>query len=620
MSDSILKAVTFSPGIMRNETAYMAEGGWVDCDWVRFRHGRPEKNGGWTGDNNTQVTDATNSNFTGVARDILSWTDLSLDKFLAVATHLKIELRKDDLIYDITPVRDNVTPTNVIDTTSGLSTVNITSTTHNLAVGDYIFVNSQASPVDGITLSGSYIVTVVTDANNFTVDSGTTASGSTANGGGALDIDFLLESGSQSNGDLTGWSGGTWNTEGASGQGWNRPRSGVGGLNLRQVSLDTFGEDLLACVRNGKMYKWDATNGPTVRLQELSTLVGATQVPQENLFVLVSQPTRHVIAFGSEVLATGVFDPLIIRWADQESTVDWDVTDTNSAGEYRLPKGNTIIGAVQTRGEIVVFTDTDSYSMRYVGGIDVFQFEPLGTNVSSISQHGGVDVNGVIFWMGLDDFYMYDGVIQPIPSTINKFIFDQDGEGRINTDQKEKIFAGVNKDFHEVWWLYPSFDSVEIDRYVVYNYQEGLWYYGTLDRTVWMDKSIFDKPIALDEAGKLYSHEVGKDADGAPLPAFILSSYFDMEDGGNIMFVDRIIPDIRLPDNRSVKISVLTKKYPHPTAKIITKGPFSFDDGQDELRIRARGRQMALKYEVDATGSDFEIGKVRLGMQLDGGR
>lgn len=614
MSDNQLKAIVMAPGLNLNTTEYAAEGRWVDSDKIRFRNSRPEKIGGFVSETVSQVNDASNTKFTGVARAIKSWNDLNFNKYLAVASHLKVELLNDNQIYDITPVRESPSLTDVITTVNTETEVTINDVNHSLAVDDYVFVNSQGSAVDGITLSGSYQVTEVVDSDNYKIDSGVAATGSTSNGGGSLDIDYLLENGVQSNGDLTGYSGGTWNTPGASGQGYNRPRSGVGGLNLRQWSLDLWGEDLIACVRQGKLYQWDATNGVTTRLQQI------TNAPEENLFVLVSQPSRHLVAFGSEIFSSGDFDPLIIRWASQESLTDWDITDTNSAGEFRLPNGNFIVCAVQTRSDIIVFTDTSAYSMRYVGGNQVFRFEPLGTNISIASQHAAIDLNGTVMWQGIDNFYIYDGVIRTVPTAIAKHLFDQDGNGRINESQKEKTFLGVIKEFNEVIGFYPSLDSEECNVYWKYNYIEDVFDIGTFDRTVWLDRSIFNTPYAISSDGTLYAHEQGKDADGDVLEAFIKSADFDLEDGQQLIFIDRIVPDIKLPENRNIEIRLFLKKYPNPNTKVQTKGPYFFDSTKDKISMRARARQMSVEYRSNATGGDFEIGKFRFGIQPDGER
>lgn len=614
--DTELQALIFKPGIYKDVTEYMAEGGWVDCDKMRFRNNTPEKIGGYVREVLEQARDPNNNLFTGVARDATSWNDLSFKKYLAVASHLKVELFTDGKIYDITPIRETVNLENAI-TTNGTPDVQITDINHNLVEGDYIFVVSQEYHVDNVTLDGQYRVVQVIDADNYIVTYTATATGSTSLSGGELEIQYLLENGYQSNGNLTGWGGGTWGTPGFMGQGWNRPRAGIGGVNLRQWSLDTWGEDLIANVRNGKIYHWDATDGPLERLAQIPNS------PDRNLFILVSQPSRHLVAFGSEVYSSGVFDPLIIRWANQETLDGWeiDLDDTeNTAGEYRLPKGNYIVCAVQTRSEIVVFTDTDIYSMRYVGGEDVFQFEPMGTNITILSQNSVVDVGGVLIWQGLDNFYSYDGVVNTLPSTLDKYIFDQDGQGKINFAQKEKAYAGVNKEFNEIFFFYPAFDAEENDLYISYNYTEKVWAHGTMDRTVWVDRSTFSKPYALTPGGVLYVHETGKDADGVPMPAFIRSAYFDIGDGQDLLFIDRILPDVKLPPNRNMEITCYFKKYSHPAARVVTKGPYFFDDSKDKISLRGRGRQMSIEFKVTATGADFEIGKTRIGLQPDGGR
>lgn len=613
MSDTKLRTVPFKPGMNKTTTDYGAEGYWVDGDKVRWRDGNVEKIGGWVRATVQQEKDATNVLLAGTARDIFTWVDLNSNKYLVVGSNEKIELVHGGIIYNITPYRDTDTLTDAITTVSGESVVTITDTNHGTVVGDRIQIDSQATAVDGITLSGEYVVESVVDFSNFTVDSGTTASGSTSGGGGALAINYYLENGYASNGNLTGYGGGTWGTEGQSGQGYNRPRAGVGGVDLRQVSFDNWGEDLLTCIRNGKIYHWDASVGTVQNLQQVAN------APEENSFICVSQPSRHLIAFGSETYDTGVFDPLIIRWPSQETLTEWDITATNSAGEYRLPKGNYIVGAVQTRSEILVFTDTDVYSMSYIGGNDVFQFDPLGTNSGTVSQHSAVDVNGVVYWMGRDAFYVYDGIISVSPCAVNRFIFDEDGEGRLNFDQKEKTYCGTIKEFNEIIYIYPNHISGDNSRYVIYNYVDGTWYTGTTSRTVWEDKGVFDKPHAVSD-GVLYIHETGKDDDGSPLEAWVESGMFDIEDGTELAFLDRIVPDLIIPSSQSVEFSVTAKKYPHPSTEKTVKGPYTFSDANKKISCRVRGRQMSLKISSNSTGGDFSLGKLRVGLQTDGGQ
>jgi hypothetical protein len=664
LSDTPLQSIVFRPGINQNVTEYLAEGGWVDGDKIRFNDGRAQKIGGWARQPARQNEDLNVSTFTGVPRDILAWTSLTSLQYLLVASNKKLELVLNNKIYDVTPTRIEkrlLAPattdddsryreilTDAISTTSGLSTVEITDVEpHNLEVGDFVFVNSQQTAVDGILLSGTYQVTVLTDSFTFQIDSGIAATGTTALAGGQLYIDYLLECGLQSNSELTGYGGGTWNTPGASGQGYNRPRSGGEfGALMRQWTLDNWGEDFIACVSYGEIYHWDASlTGPQLRRSQTleNRLKDPTSdfyepdpvlrqekvdaIPTTNLFTLVALPSRIVIAFGSELAAgpnAGDFDPLIIRWSDIESLTDWRITETNSAGEFRLPKGNRIVAAYQTRNEIIISTDTELYSMTFVGGNDVFNFRPLGSNNGAAGVHSMIDVNGIVMFMGVDDFYMYDGTIRPIPNSLDDYIYDQDGEGRLDVNQKEKIFAGVNKKFHEVWWFYPKEGTdptnEDINNYVVFNYLENVWYYGTLPRSVWVDRGTFSTPFSLGIDRTLYSHENGKDDDGAPMRAFIRSGYFDLGEGLDFMFVDRILPDLELPNSSTCKITIFTKRYPHPNARIITKGPYIFSDDDNKISMRARGRAMSIQYEVDGAGEDFEIGKVRVGIQPDGHR
>jgi hypothetical protein len=610
---TLLKKVQFQPGFNKNTTDYSAENYWVEGDKVRFRNGRPEKIGGWVGETVEQANDDSVSTFTGTARDIHAWIDLDFLKYLVVGTHKKVELFYGNQIFNITPYREELTLTDAITTTSGETEVEIEDANpHNLSVGDYVNITDQASAVDGITLDGEYTVTEIVSTTVFKIDSGTSATGSTSGGGGDLDINYYLENGDESNGNLIGYGGGTYGTEGESGGGYDEIRDGVGGSYLRQWSFDNWGEDCVACVREGKLYHWDATNGVETNLQVI------TNAPEENLIVLVAQPSRFLCAFGSEVESTGTFDPLTIRWASQETLTTWTSTTENTAGEYRLPLGNYIVSVIQTKGEILIFTDSTVYSMRYIGGSDVFQFDILGNNVTSTSQHAGVDVNGIVYWMGTDSFYYYDGVVHNLPCSIEEDIFDQDGDNRLNFNQKEKTFCSTNKEFGEILWLYPSEASDEIDRYIIYNYKENLWYDGTLDRTVWLDRIIFSKPYSISSSGNLYIHEQGKDDDGSSMTAYLKSGDIDLEDGSNLMFIDRFIPDFKLVPNRNASLYLYLKKY--LTDEATEKGPYSFNNETNKISLRAKARHVSIKYQVDALGADFEVGSPRFGLQPDSRR
>lgn len=609
MTDTTLKTLTLRPGIQRDLSPYQAEGGWVDCDKIRFYKGRARKLSGWVKETLSQATNPSVTTFTGVPRQIQTWVSLSGTKYTSVGSHSKVEIVENSQIYDITPIKATYALNNVV-TTNATNQVKITHAGHGLLQGDFIYVNSQATAVNGVTLSGSYEVTSVVDANNYYVTYTSAASGSTALAGGAFNVSYLLETGLSSNAGITGFGGGLW-----SASTWGTPRTSTTGLYIRQWSFDNWGEDLIACMRNGKIYQWVKASGVGTRLQVVS---GA---PTQNLVAMISQSSRQLIAFGSQAYGTGTFDPLIIRWSDIESLTTWNITDTNSAGEYRLPSGSYIVGVVQTKGEILVFTDSDVYSMTFVGGTDVYQFKLVAPNCGLISQNAVVDINGTVYWLGMDNFYKYTGVVETFPSTANTRIFSfDDGDALINYDQKEKTYVGVDKEFNEIFFFYPANTNTENSHYMKYNFYENAWDFGVLSRTAWEDKHVFTKPYALDATGKLYAHDVGYDDDGKAFTSYITSAYFDIDDGEQFTFLDRVVPDVTLPSNKGIFISVFVKKYPHPNATVVTKGPYPFNDTNTKIGLRARGRHMAIKFSSEATGGDFDLGIIRVGFQPDGER
>ncbi len=671
-TNTVLKTVSMQPGIRKDLTRYQAEGGWIDSDKIRFRNGRAEKIGGWVSEVVQQVDNEDNNNFTGVSRNMLAWAALDSSQYLAVGGSSKIEILSSGQIYDVTPIRTSGVTVHAFGTVQGSDVVTVTVAGHGLAVGDWIVVTAQNEPYNGIMLYNTpfqYLVQSVPDGNTFTIialqfadtserdfskdfssafnndeqDATTTTlnefSGAFSSafahnqqarafssdfnndfGGGTLTVtmNFLLPSGSIDNGNLTGYGGGTWNTPGLNGGGYGLPRNGVGGVNLRKWALDNWGQDLLANPSGGTIYQWVKANGLTTVAQPISN------APANVNFMLVAEPSRFLVAFGCNVVSGGVFDPLNIRWATEETLTDWTPTQFNTAGEFRIPTGNAIIGAIQTSHEIFIFTDVSVYSMTFLGANDptnsIFQFTLLGTNISTVSPTSFMTLNGAVYWMGLDNFYMYNGIVSIIPNTIARYIFAQDGEGRYNVAQKEKIFTGINKEFNEIWWFYPRFYENEVSHYVKFNYLENVWDVGSMDRTVWLDKGIFPNPLAISADGTLFSHENGFDDDSQPLEAFITSAYFDIDDGEQLTFVDKIIPDLTLQPNRAIEITVFTKKYPNPSAEITTKGPYNFDDTGSKINLRARGRQIALDFRAIATGASFALGKIRIASEIDGER
>lgn len=596
-TDTQLGVVAIRPGINKNTTEYDAEGEYINCDKIRFHKGKPEKMGGWQ-------REAVSTTITGVARAIKTWRDLENQRHTIIGTHNKLMLRDGGTYSDITPITRTATSI-TITTTSGDSIVYLNDASHNRNAGDYV-IFSNGSAYNGVTLDGEYLVTD-SDASGFYVDSGTNATGSGT--GSSVDIDYLLFSGLESNDLGFGWGAGTWGTAGASSGGWSDPRIGSGlSLKLRQWSLSNWGEDIIANPRKASLYLYDTSAGG--RATEI------TQAPDQINYSLVG-PARHVIAFGC-TNSSGDFDPLLVRWCDSEDYTDWTATSTNSAGSFRLEYGNEIIGAVQSRREIVIFTDTSVYTMTRIGGAAVFSFDPIskgGTGL--ISQEAAIDTGeGVVYWMAPNGFYYYDGSVRTLPCSVFKFIFEPDSDGYINYQQKEKIHAAINKEFSEIIWFWPDKNNNEINRYVIYNYSEGTWYDGTMNRTCWTDAEVYDRPYAFDENGVLYIHEQGKDADGAALEAFLETSYFDLGDGDNLLFCDRVVPDWTI--SKTVTLDLYGKKYPNSQTE--TTKTYTLKETTPKKSVRLRARQMKYKLTTNETKGDFRLGKFRFSLKLDGGR
>ncbi len=656
MSDTQLKAFIMRPGIIANLTKYEAEGGFVDGNLIRFRAARAEKIGGWvretiknsysatggfsngfsTGFSTVPAIPATGSfssafstgfdigqnlnTFTGISRALKSWKSLAGGKFLASASNEKVEVMYQNIIYDLTPIESTVTLMDALSTTINSKSVTITDQAHGRNVGDSIRVTQANSvAVGGVVIYGNYEVISVIDLNNYTITAQSKATATVLNGGGTIVIKYLLANGNADNLSNTGWGGGTWGTPGQGNLGWNEPRLSTStDVNMRQWSLDIWGEDLLACLKGGKLYQW------VMDITFQTQLEPVTNAPTESNFMLVAQPSRQVVLFGTQRQSDGVFDPLVIRWSDAEDNTSWTPTYSNQAGEYRIPTGDYIVSAVQTKGEILVFTNSSVYSMVYVGndnGLnDIFQFTPLATNISIMGPHSVIDVNGVVYWMGTDNFYMYNGVVQVLPTTLDKYVFSQFGAGEPNFTQKEKCYCAMNAMYNEVWWFYPLATETENGHYIKYNWLENVMDYGTMSRTAWEDRSIFSKPYAMDSSGRLYIHEEGTDADGQPMDSYITTAYFDIGDGDELLYINKFVPDVVIPNGSQIQITLYFKSYPHPNATEVIKGPYSFSDSSGKISVRGRGRQMAIKFSCNTNGSMFELGKMRISYQPDGER
>lgn len=621
-SDGILTNIDLKPGVYKNTTELGAEGRYTDSDNVRWYYGQPQKHGGRVREIAIQHDVSASTHFTGIARDVEVWSNNEgQKKYLAVATNKKIEIFYSGQIYDMTPIRVTVTVSSEIHTSSGSSQVLVSAASHGANTGDYVILQSVAAvSVGGITLSGQYEIVSVVDGNSFYLSAPTSATGTSVAAGKAT-LTFLLNNGNVDNMAATGWGSGGYGRGG-----YGTALSAGGGLApLDEWSLDLWGEDLMACRRGGRIYWWNEDSGlEATGIDRTSVRMAlVTAAPSVNNLILVSQPSRYLISFGCTDL-TGEFSPLLIRWSNQEDFNTWDPTvsviDGNTSGEQLVRGGSQIIGAIQTHGEIVIFTDDPIYVMRYSGDPYTFSFDQVGDHAGAISQHSMIDIQGTVYWMGNGDFHKYDGRVQTIPCDIQDVLFRAGSKESLNFNQKEKIYASHNSQFNEIIWLYPADTSDECSRYVIYNYVENTWYDGAIDRTVWVDNGVFPKPYAIDSSGALYAQETGVDDGAQALPFYFETAYFDLQDGEDFAFVDRVATDFRrIPSGKQLYMYVYTKRYPQDQNPII-KGPFAIQDDTKKISFRARGRQVKFRFEASANGVDFEMGLLKMGVKPDGKR
>jgi hypothetical protein len=395
---------------------------------------------------------------------------------------------------------------------------------------------------------------------------------------------------------------------------------------LRIWTEDNFGEDLLINPRDGAVYYWDKTDNLSTRAVEISTETGASDTPTIAKQILVSDQDRHVIAFGTNTLGTTVQDPLLIRFSSQESLLDWTPTATNTAGDLRLGGGSEFIQAVETKQAILVFTDKTLHAMKFIGPPFTFGLQELSKNITIMSPKSAVAVDDVVYWMGQDIFYVYaGGQTQQLPCTVKDKVFLD-----MNKEQSEKVYAGVNSQFGEIMWFYPSADSSDNDSYVIFNYNDKTWYYGTMPRDVWLDKGLRKNPIAAN-GGYLYNQEIGFDDDGSAMSSFIESAPIDMGDGEKFSFIKRIIPDITFTGSTalsspSATFTIKARNFPGANFNDSNTGTTSrtstspVEAFTEKLDVRVRGRSFALRIASDALGSKWKLGSPRVDIREDGRR
>ena len=620
-----LSKLQFKPGINKEGTNYSNEGGWFDGDKIRFRSGYVERIGGWVR--------VSNNKFTGIARKIYDFVTLASANLLFVGTEQKVFLEDSGVFNDITPIRSTVSlGSNPVNTTGGAGSGVVTVTTqsaHGAETGDFVTLASLTT-TDGITaaqLNIEHKITGVPTTTTFTVTTaGSATSGSTAGGGSSGTAAFQLNIGITTTVLGTGWGAGTWGRFE-----WGSSSGALAGQTLRLWAADNFGEDLIFNVMNGEIFYWDATNGTSTRAVSLTSLTGASDVPTVARKILVSDVDRHCIAFGTNEIGSAVQDPLLIRFSSQESVVDWTPKATNTAGDLRLSKGSEIITAIQTSRQILVWTDQALYSMQFLGPPFTFGVSMLGDNIRIAGPNTVVGVNDVVFWMGQENFYVYDGRIQAIPCSVRDYVFND-----MNNQQSFKFHGGSIASQTEIWWHYCSSGSTEIDRYVVYNYGQQVWYYGTLVRTTWNDRAtgLRSFPQGTGTDFYLYDHENGLDdyssGSAVAINAFVESSDFDIGDGHQFMLVNRILPDLSFSGssaaNPAALFTIRSRDFggdnftESPSDSAIRTATSPVEQYTDKIDLRARGRQMSIRVENTGTGVNWRLGAPRMDVRPDGRR
>jgi hypothetical protein len=615
----------FRPGLNRDQTNYSGEGSFYACDKVRFRSGYPEKIGGWV--------KSTFQTYLGVCRQMWNWFTSFGDNLLALGTNIKVYIDVGGNLYDITPLRETTGPGDATFlATDGSDIIEVSDNAHGAQVGDYVTFSNTTSLGGNITdtvLDQEFEIIEIVDADTYKIKVSATADALDIGNGGANTIaEYQINIGLPGGTYGYGWGSGTW-SRGTWSSGTTQP------IFLGQTDwwFVNFDNDLIMNRRDkfkGPIYIWergivtDPTTALNTRAILLDDLPGASDVPLEVGIVLVSQNDKHLIALGATQFGSSVYDPLLIRWANQDEPENWTPLPTNSAGFLRLSKGSRIVSGVATRQEILVWTEGTLNSLQFTGTTDVFGLQELADNVSIMGSRAVTSVNNVVYWMGRDKFFVYSGRAETLPCTLRRHVFSN-----FNYEQSEQTFAGTSEGFNEVWWFYCTSQATSPDAYVVYNYQEQIWYYGTLNRTYWLDSPLRVYPVAVND-GYIYNHEDGTDDDGVALESYIQSSDIDIGDGENFMLIKRIIPDVSFETSKAtnpqVQFEILPRNFPgapyqSELAQSVTlTGGTVNEEYTNQIFMRARARQMALKISSNTLGVAWQLGSPRIEVREDGER
>jgi hypothetical protein len=662
-----LQKLQFRPGINREGTTLANEGGWFECDKIRFRSGFPEKLGGWVKDSGIAAATLAppSGSFWGVCRSMWNWNSLAGANLLALGTNLKYYIQNgpNGNFYDITPIRDTATGVaNAFTVTAGSNVVTVTDAAHGAQTGDFVtitYVGGAIGLMPASAINGEHQITYISSSQYSFVASSPAVNN--AGPSGTADFAYQITTGSAIYASAFGWGSGGWggSNVGGTNTGWGQAASTGGvGQQLRLWSEANYGENLIFNPRGGALYYWDVNANPNIF--DRGTIIKAgdpvpnssptiyydATTPSLVNHVMVSDASRFVICFGTNdptgTYATTALDPLLIRWSSQEDFTKWTPAITNQAGDYRLSSGSEIIATQQTRQEILVWTDAAIYSMQYLGPPYVWGFQIMGENISIAGPNVVATANNVTYWMGTDKFYMYSGRVETLPCALRQYVYED-----INMLQSYQFFAGTNEGYNEIWWFYCSAGSDVIDKYVIFNHLERTWYYGTMERTAWLDSPLRKQPMATfitstGNAGALVYHETDND-DGTTTPASPIVSYcqssdFDIGDGHNFGLVTRIIPDVTFDGSNVASPTVTFGVRPRqaPGANYGTSDNpdvVSVDNYSDPnqryynvqqftqyVYVRVRGRQMAFRIGSDDLGVAWQLGMPRLDVRPDGRR
>lgn len=629
-----LQTIEFKPGIDKESTDYAAKGGWVDGNLIRFRKGRVEKVGGW----NKLGTDS----FLGIGRALHSWISLGGTRFLGVGTTFKYYIEEGESYNDVTPIRTTTAAGDVtFSATDGSSTITVSDTAHGAVTNDFVTFSGAATLGGNITaevLNQEYQISLVTDLNTYEIVAKDTSgaevtanSSDSGNGGSSVVGTYQINVGLDTFVKSTGWGVGTW---GAGGWGSSSAISAAG--QLRLWTHDNFGENLIINPRGGGIYRWVENSGVTVRAVELSQVSGANQVPTVALQVITSETDRHLICLGVDPTSggtrTGVIDPMLVAFSNSEDELDFEPTATNSAGSIRLSSGSFIVGGIKSRQEILIWTDTSLYSMTFIGPPLTFAMNLVNEGSGLIGPKAAVNAPNGVYFASKTGFYFYNGAVQKVPCSVQEYIFDD-----LDLGQAFKCHMGVNAEYGEVWFFYPSIEdgTGEISRYAIFNYEENHWSIGTLTRYAWLDAGIEDLPFATatnSSSQCVFQHETGYDAyEDAMTGVFIESADIDISSGDSFTFVKEILPDMRFVVESGISntpaMNIVLKRRDYPGDSLITDSTNQITQTTKFKNVRTRSRQIVLRFEsdddaqaVDQKGYKWRIGSTRLELQPSGRR